>query len=125
MNTMHFVMLCVCGGFGACARYMIEGLIASRLSSAVPWGTILINLSGSFLLGLLTGLVSQHLLPQAWQLVIGTGFLGGYTTFSTASFQTVSLLRDGYPKASLFNAFGTLCGALAAAGLGLLVASWW
>ncbi|GGL91156.1 fluoride efflux transporter CrcB [Glutamicibacter protophormiae] len=123
MTAMLFLVLSLCGGLGACARYALDGLVASRLSGALPWGTILVNLSGSFLLGLLTGLVAGRLFPESWQLAVGTGFLGGYTTFSTASIETVRLLQAGKPAASAVNAFGTLLGALAAAGLGLLAAA--
>ncbi len=84
-------------------------------------GTIAINLSGSFLLGgLLTGLVtSQVAPPESWQLVLGTGFLGGYTTFSTASYETVRLLQERKTLIGAINALGTLIGATLAAGLGL------
>lgn len=124
MTATLFIVLSLCGGIGACARYAVDGLISSRLSGTLPWGTISINLSGSFLLGLLAGLASAQLLPPAWQLAVGTGFLGGYTTFSTASVETVRLLQAGKRAASLGNAFGTVVGALAAAGLGLLAATW-
>jgi len=124
MTATLFIVLCLCGGLGACARYALDGLVASRLAGSMPWGTILINLSGSFLLGLLAGLAAGNLLPAAWQLAVGTGFLGGYTTFSTASVETVRLLQARKPVASAANAVGTMLGALSAAGLGLLAAAW-
>ncbi|ALD63524.1 fluoride efflux transporter CrcB [Arthrobacter sp. AG1021] len=124
MTATLFIVLSLCGGLGACARYALDGLVASRLAGSMPWGTILINLSGSFLLGLLAGLAAGNLLPAAWQLAVGTGFLGGYTTFSTASVETVRLLQARKPVASAANAFGTLLGALSAAGLGLWAAAW-
>lgn len=124
MTATLFIVLSLCGGLGACARYALDELVASRLAGSMPWGTILINLSGSFLLGLLAGLAAGNLLPAAWQLAVGTGFLGGYTTFSTASVETVRLLQARKPVASAANAFGTLLGALAAAGLGLWAAAW-
>ncbi|MFR0636415.1 fluoride efflux transporter CrcB [Arthrobacter sp. LS16] len=124
MTATLFIVLCLCGGLGACARYALDGLVASRLAGSLPWGTILINLSGSFLLGLLAGLAAGNLLPAAWQLAVGTGFLGGYTTFSTASVETVRLLQARKPVASAANAVGTMLGALSAAGLGLWAAAW-
>lgn len=124
MTATLFIVLCLCGGLGACARYALDGLVASRLAGSLPWGTILINLSGSFLLGLLAGLTAGNLLPAAWQLAVGTGFLGGYTTFSTASVETVRLLQARKPVASAANAVGTMLGALSAAGLGLWAAAW-
>jgi CrcB protein len=80
--------------------------------------TTVINLSGSLLLGLLTGLVANHLLPPQWRLIVGTGLLGGYTTFSTASFETVRLLEDHRYVAAALNGFGMLIIGTAAAALG-------
>jgi len=98
---------------------LIDGLIKSRMSTALPWGTIIINVSGSLVLGLLTGLAGANLLPEAWHLVLGTGFLGGYTTFSTASFESVRLLQERRWAAGLVNGFGTLVFATAAAAIGM------
>ncbi|AOP52329.1 fluoride efflux transporter CrcB [Brevibacterium aurantiacum] len=121
MTPLIFIALALAGGIGASARMLLDGIIRSRVSSAIPWGTIAINVSGSLALGLLTGLASASLLPEAWQLVIGTGFLGGYTTFSTASFETIRLIQDRRWALSLFNGLGTLVVATAAAGLGLWI----
>lgn len=121
MTPLIFIALALAGGIGASARMLLDGIIRSRVSSAIPWGTITINVSGSLALGLLTGLASASLLPEAWQLVIGTGFLGGYTTFSTASFETIRLIQDRRWALSLFNGLGTLVVATAAAGLGLWI----
>ena len=74
-------------------------------------------------LGLLTALVAGHLLPPVWSLVAGAGFLGGYTTFSTNSYETVRLLGEKRYVASLANAVGTLLAAVVAAGLGYWVGS--
>ncbi|TSI13865.1 fluoride efflux transporter CrcB [Brevibacterium aurantiacum] len=121
MTPLIFIALALAGGIGASARMLLDGIIRSRVSSAIPWGTITINVSGSLALGLLTGLASASLLPEAWQLDIGTGFLGGYTTFSTASFETIRLIQDRRWALSLFNGLGTLVVATAAAGLGLWI----
>lgn len=113
-----FAVIALCGGIGACLRFALDGAAKHWLPQGLPWGTILINISGSFALGLLTGLVAQSLLSQQWLLAMGTGLLGGYTTFSTASFETVRLLQAGRWAASLCNALGTLLGALLAAFAG-------
>jgi CrcB protein len=84
--------------------------------------TTVINLSGSLLLGLLTGLATSQLLPPQWQLVVGTGLLGGYTTFSTASFETVRLLEDHRYVAAALNGLGMLIVGTAAAALGFGIA---
>jgi CrcB protein len=119
MTPLVFVALAAAGGLGASSRMLIDGLIKSRMSTALPWGTIIINVSGSLVLGLLTGLAGANLLPEAWHLVLGTGFLGGYTTFSTASFESVRLLQERRWAAGLVNGFGTLVFATAAAAIGM------
>ena len=121
MTPLIFIALALAGGIGACARMLLDGIIRSRVNSAIPWGTIAINVSGSLALGLLTGLASASILPEAWQLVIGTGFLGGYTTFSTASYETIRLIQERRWALSLYNGLGTLAVATAAAGLGLWI----
>jgi fluoride exporter len=114
-----FIALSVAGGFGAAARLVVDGLIRSRVDGVVPWGTVFINLSGSFLLGLVAGLAGSRVLPDHWQVVLGTGFLGGYTTFSTASFETVRLAQEGRPGTALAKASGTVIGAALSAAAGL------
>lgn len=119
MTPLVFIALAAAGGLGASSRMLLDGLIKSRVSTALPWGTIIINVSGSLVLGLLTGLAGANLLPEAWHLVLGTGFLGGYTTFSTASFESVRLLQERRWAAGLVNGFGTLVFATAAAAIGM------
>lgn len=92
---------------------------------ALPVGTVVVNLSGSFLLGVLVGLVAAGALPPAVQLIAGVGFLGGYTTFSTASFQTVQLLREGRIGASALIGLGQLLAGVALAGAGLALGLLW
>jgi CrcB protein len=109
----------VAGGVGAGCRFILDGFVKSRVSIAYPVGTTIINVTGSFLLGFVTGLALAHALPQEWRLILGTGFLGGYTTFSTASLETVRLAQEGRWRASALNAFGMLAGSMLAAALGL------
>ena len=101
------------------ARMRFDGTFKGWSPRSTPWSTLLINVSGSFVLGLLTGLAGANLLPEAWHLVLGTGFLGGYTTFSTASFETVKLIEERKWGSSLLSGIGTLIFATAASGLGL------
>ena len=100
---------------------VLDGLIRARIRSTYPVATTTINLTGSLLLGLLTGLGTGHLLPEPWQVIAGTGLLGGYTTFSTASFETVSLLGDRRYLAATLNGFGTLIICTCAAATGLMI----
>lgn len=107
------------GGLGATCRLVLDGILKARMRVAYPLGTTVINLTGSFLLGLVTGLAVAHLLPPEWRAIIGVGFIGGYTTFSTASFETVRLAQEGRYAAAVSNGFGMLAGALVTAGIGL------
>jgi CrcB protein len=125
-------LMAIAGGIGAIARFMLDGLIRGRmgsghlsswhLSSALPLGTMIINVSGSLLLGFVTGLVLFHAVPSDWQLVVGTGFFGGYTTFSTASFETARLIQERQFVAALVNGIGMLLLSVGAAGAGLALA---
>lgn len=121
MTPAIFVVLALAGGVGAAARFGIDSLIRAHTEGPVPLGTIAINLSGSFALGLVTGVIGAHAVPEAWQLVLGVGFLGGYTTFSTASFETVELCRRGYWRLGITTGVGVLVGGTGLAALGLLI----
>jgi fluoride exporter len=116
------VLICVAGGVGAALRLILDGAIRARTTSSYPVGTTIINVTGSFLLGLITGLATSQLLPLQWQLMIGTGFLGGYTTFSTASFETVRLIEDRRYVAAALNGLGMLLICTAAAAFGFAAA---
>jgi len=107
------------GGVGAVARFVLDGLIRSRVASWFPVGTVVVNVTGSFVLGLVTGLALAHVVPEELRLVFGTGFCGGYTTFSTASFETVRLVEQRRVGAALLNGVGTLVVTVGVAGLGL------
>ncbi len=121
MTAGLFVALAAAGGLGAAIRFVLDGAIRDRVGAAYPVGITVINLSGAFLLGLLTGWVSSAVLPDELRAILSTGLLGGYTTFSTASIDTVRLLRDGRIGPGLLNGLGMLIAgvALAAAGYAL------
>jgi fluoride exporter len=121
------VSICVAGGIGAALRLIFEGLILdglirAQVKSTYPVGTTVINVTGSFLLGLVTGLATSQLVSDQWHLLVGTGFLGGYTTFSTASFETVRLIEDRRYVAAAFNGLGMLLICTAAAAIGFAAA---
>lgn len=111
------------GAVGAPLRYAVDGWVADRTDGAFPWGTFLINVTGSFLLGFLTGLGLYHAFPKSPRVVLGTGFCGAYTTFSTFTFETIRLAEEGAVSEALRNAAGTLVAGAAAAALGLVLAS--
>ncbi|MGK9149070.1 fluoride efflux transporter CrcB [Plantibacter flavus] len=118
MTPLLFLAIAGAGGLGAAARFVLDGVVRSRLGGAYPWGTTIINVSGSLLLGFVTALALGGLVDESWRLVLGGGFLGGYTTFSTASIETVRLLHDGRTRAGLANALGMLVASVLAAILG-------
>ena len=91
----------------------------ARLSTDFPVGTLIINLSGSLALGFLVGMESRGLLGAVVATVIGTGYIGGYTTFSTLTFETLSLSRRGDPGASAVNMVGTVTVSALLAALGV------
>ncbi len=109
------------GALGAVVRYLLGLWVASRVGPDFPWGTFLINVTGSFLIGIILGLVSEGYLSAEARLFLAVGILGGYTTFSTFSYETLELLLDGNMRAFLFNALGQLVGGLVAVYLGLVV----
>lgn len=118
---MTVLLLALAGGLGAGLRFITDGLIRARVRTALPVGTMLINISGSLLLGLLTGLVAGHYTDTGVGLILGTGFLGGYTTFSTSSFETVRLIQSRRTGFALINAAGTMLGCVLAAAAGSAV----
>jgi fluoride exporter len=111
------------GALGAASRYLVDGFVQDRVEGAFPWGTWVINVSGSLLLGFLVGLGLYHGLTATPRAVIGTGFLGAYTTFSTLTFESVRLFEDGSRYESLLNAVGSLVAGLLAAAAGLALAA--
>jgi CrcB protein len=110
------------GGFlGAIARYLIGGLIMSSGRFIFPVGTLIINVSGSLLLGLLYGISARHLGPDSsWRIFIGVGFMGAYTTFSTFSYETMHLLENGSFLLACLNILASVIVSLLAVYLGLL-----
>lgn len=118
---MTVILLALSGGAGAAVRFVVDGLVRSRLKTALPWGTVVINISGSLLLGFLAGLVMRGQAPESLLLILGTGFLGGYTTFSTASLETIRLVQSGRTGLALVNGVGSMAASVlaAAAGIGL------
>ena len=109
----------VAGAFGALARYLLGRFIAERAGAAFPWGTFAINISGSFFIGLLFALAGQKLLASWLQVILATGFLGGYTTFSTMSWEGLQLARGGSSRQSLLYLCASVAFGLLAATLGI------
>ena len=119
MTPPLFVAVALAGGVGATLRLVLDGVVRARLRTTLPVGTLLINVVGSLLLGLITGLTLALWLPEAWHLVLGGGLLGGFTTFSTASYETVRLAQDRRSLSALVNGLGMLVLAVGCSWLGL------
>lgn len=113
------IVVALAGGFGAIWRYVLDANVSRRFGKVVPIGTLSVNAIGSFVLGIVAGLVAHHGVPARYSSVIGVGFCGGLTTFSTASFETVRLLREGFSRAAVGSAIGGLSISCIAGALGL------
>lgn len=117
MSPLLFVGAALAGGLGAVLRYVLDQAVARVAGRRFPWGILVVNLTGSFALGVVT-----TALPDA-AFLLGAGLLGGYTTFSTAMLDAVALWRDGERGAAVFDAVGMMALGLVAAGLGLALGS--
>lgn len=118
---MLTLAIAVAAGVGAVARYVVDQLVQQRTRGEFPFGTLLVNLTGSLLLGLLVGLTLHHGLGDRPLLVLGTGFAGGFTTLSTWAWESLALAEAGELPEAALNVVGSFALGLlaAAAGLGL------
>lgn len=113
------IAVALAGGAGAAARFLLDGLIRSLAGTRLPWGTLTINALGSLALGWLIGTGPN----AAVAIVVGSGFLGGFTTFSAASFETARLALDRRWTAAVGYGLGSLCLCVTAAALGYFLAA--
>ncbi len=115
------LVVAAAGGAGAVARALLIHHVGVRRTDPLPVGTMVVNASGSIVLGVLTGLALYHGLGPRVLAIAGVGFCGGYTTWSTASWETVHLVRTGHRRSAIVYTLGSLvvCLAAAAAGIGL------
>jgi CrcB protein len=121
---MNAVAVALAGSLGAISRFVLDGHIRARYSQNFPWATLIINITGSFVLGCLSGALLHHHDLTNVETVIGMGFCGGYTTFSTASFETVRLLERREYGRAIANAAGSLGATIAAAAIGVMLGQW-
>ena len=116
-------MVMLGGAAGSLMRYLIGAAIMTRLGGRFPTGTVFINITGSFLIGLLMTLFTERLQPHPnWRFLLVVGFLGGYTTFSSFEWETLSLIKDGSRWLGLLNAAGSVLLGYAAVWLGATIA---
>lgn len=124
MSPIGWAAFLLAAAAGAPARYVLDGIVQQRSAGTFPWGTLLVNVSGCFLLGVLTGWGTYHGLGPTARSALGTGGLGAYTTFSTFTFETVRLAEQGELGAALRNVTGNVLGGLTAAAAGIGLAAW-
>ena len=121
MESYLIVMLG--GAAGSLVRFVVGSAVMSRTGGRFPWGTILINITGSFLIGFLMTWLTERLTPHPnLRLLLVVGFLGGYTTFSSFEWETFTLVRDGARWLGLINVVGSVVFGYAAVWLGSIVA---
>lgn len=119
LAPVSVLLLALLGGVGAATRFVVDWLVNRRWSHGFPVATLLINITGSFLIGLLSATLAADR-PDAFAIA-ATGFCGGYTTFSTAMVESVRLAREGAWRAAAWAAVGTLVLCVVAAALGVLL----
>lgn len=110
------------GAVGAVCRYLADGWVQARTRGPFPFGTLSVNLAGSLILGTVAGLALHHAASTTAQELIGVGFCGGLTTWSTASWETVRLVEEGMPRVALRYLLIGVAGSMLAAGVGLALA---
>lgn len=118
---MIWVLVAVTGGLGAVTRVYVDGLVSARMGSDAPWGTWAVNVSGSFAAGLVLGAGATGRLGATTVAVVAGGFLGAFTTFSTAMVQVVGQLAAGRRLTGALHLVGALVACVAAAGAGAAV----
>lgn len=121
----RFLWICFAGGLGTGARYLVGIWATARFGPAFPYGTLIVNLSGCFLIAFATqASLTIANFPPTLRLAITTGFLGGFTTYSAFDYETTRLAQDGAATAALVNVGVTVVGGLALGLLGLALARW-
>lgn len=123
MTAWAWAGVAVAGALGAVARYLLDTVIGTRTFGTFPFGTLSVNVSGSLLLGVIAGLALYHGLPTLPHTVLGDGFCGAYTTFSTMSLESVVLARQGERVSALVNVMVNALGGCGAAAAGLALAA--
>jgi fluoride exporter len=121
MSLIHYLWIALGGAIGSVARFWLSGLIARHWGEAFPWGTLLVNVSGSLLIGFVATLTApdgRWLTATGFRLFFLAGLLGGYTTFSSFSLQTLALLQGGEWWRAAGNAVGSVLACLLAVWIG-------
>src|SRR5215470_9491784 len=121
-ENLRLALIAIFGAAGTLARYGLQGLVQIKMASTFPYGTLLINLTGCFFLGLIGQLtLNRIIVPPEWRVAIAVGFFGGYTTFSSFGWETAKMLEAGeWLRASTYVLSSVILGLLlSAAGIRL------
>lgn len=120
---IRFLLVCAGGAVGSGARYLVVLWAARVLGTAAPWGTLFVNLSGSFAMAFLTEFAMRPAaLSPELRLLLGTGILGGFTTYSAFNLETTMFLRSGAWGGAMLNVTVTVAGCLLTGALGFMLA---
>ena len=120
---MRYLVISLGGVLGANARYLLGNWIAARYGTSFPYGTMVINVSGSFVIGFFLVLITERFVVHPnWRLFFAVGFLGAYTTFSTFSFESTALIQGGFWLLALANMIGSVVLGLMAVLAGMALA---
>jgi len=122
-SYLPFLAVSLGGILGANARYLVGVYVAERLGTAFPYGTFLINVSGSLVIGFFLTLAAERFsIDPVWRLFFATGFLGAYTTFSSYTFEAAQLIRDGAYGLALLYLFGSVLAGMIGVFAGIVAA---
>ena len=118
---MQFLLVFLGGGLGSCCRYLISKIINEQIETIFPWGTLMVNLIGCLIIGMIIGLIEKSPIHPYWGLFLVTGFCGGFTTFSSLSLDNNLLLRNQEYTLLLVYVFFSLLWGFAATFIGLIL----
>jgi CrcB protein len=116
---MVLLAIATAGALGAVARFVVDAFVTDHVDGAMPVGTLVVNVTGSFLVGIITGAALYHGFATNARLVLGTGFCGGYTTFSTFTIESIVLVQQGARREAMRNVAASFVLPVAAAAIGL------
>jgi CrcB protein len=120
-----FLLIGFGGAIGTWARYLLSGLVLQVAGTTLPYGTLVVNIIGSFFMSIVMYLgLSSDLISPTWRIVLATGIMGGFTTYSSFSYETVQYFQNGEFLKGFANLVLMVCSCLIAAWIGLAVAKW-
>jgi CrcB protein len=120
LDPVHLGFVLVGGIVGGIGRYTVSGFVGRRIGETFPWGTLVVNASGAFLIGILAAWLGRAGIASNLWIAAAAGILGSYTTVSSFSLQTLALARDGEWLLAAFNILGSLAACLGAVFVGYL-----